>query len=144
MRNHIKSISVSICLVVCTISFGCADMPRKPYAFKVIQEEIRQGDLAFEIYDYNSALHHYEKASSQLSDLVAFEIYPTSKHKSRIERKAEVEMKRRSLRFHADAGHLQRYVNTMTFVEARIELTKIAITIGQLESDHTPNDLERK
>lgn len=137
MSNRLNAILVSSGVVICTTFFGCrlASGPQF-FALEEIRVTIIKGDSAFADYDYNRALHHYEQADRWISELIEFKrsSSPNVTGKRGLERELE-EQKDRDL--------LQHYQNTLVFIRARIELTKIAVAARRVNPHRTPVSTER-
>ena len=84
--------------------------PRYLY-YGSVEEIIRQGDRAFEVYDYDAALARYRAAERKLSEMIEFESNSPSKSMSL----------------------LQHYYNIKALLKARTELSQIAVEILRLE-----------
>src|SRR5437667_11668749 len=110
MKESYKNLLFALTMMACAHS-GCnAPSPSPSATSESVELEIKQGDAAFVNRNYPAALSSYQDAKEQIERLSAFET--------------------RSLE--RDTSLLQHYYNLSKVLEARIELTEIAIEIREL------------
>lgn len=113
MKRYFKPLVFINAIAGLIVFFGCTDViHERRITIEMIEDPIRRGDKAFEWRDYRFALEEYEQADRGLDSATRFENESQSK----------------------DMSLLQTYHNAKSFLNARIELTKLAIEIRTLRS----------
>lgn len=113
MKRYFKPLVFISAIAGLIVLVGCSDvMHERRITIEMIEDHIRRGDKAFEWGDYRLALEEYEQADRGLDSVTRFENESQSK----------------------DLNLLQTYQNAKSFLNARIELTKLAIEIRTLRS----------